>query len=48
MRRKDEVDEEICWRGLPHHGRAKTSARLVGTPFGYACLRAGSEPFGAR
>jgi hypothetical protein len=21
---------------LPHYGRAKTSARLVGTPFGYA------------
>jgi hypothetical protein len=33
---------------LPHYGRAKTSARLVCTPFGYASLRAGFEPFVTR
>jgi hypothetical protein len=33
---------------LSHYGRAKTSARLVCTPFGYAGLRAGFEPFVTR
>jgi hypothetical protein len=33
---------------VAHYGRAKTSARLVGTPFGYASRRAWFEPYVAR
>src|SRR5260221_13521667 len=33
---KGPRDEEIFRHDLAHHGRAKTSALLVGTPFGYA------------
>ena len=41
--------EEICRHDLAHYGsRAKTSARLVGTPFRYASRGAGFEPLAAR
>src|SRR5260221_13116471 len=42
------VDEGICRHDLANYGRAKTSARLVGTPFRYASPRAGVEPNVAR
>ena len=42
------VDEGICRHDLANYGRAKTSARLVGTPFRYASRRAGFEPYVAR
>src|SRR6266446_4075887 len=45
---KARVDEGIYRHDLAHYGRAKTSARLVGTPFGYASRRAGFEPYVAR
>jgi len=48
-RRRDTGKREgICRHDLAHYGRAKTSARLVGTPFGYASRRAGFEPLVAR
>jgi hypothetical protein len=45
---KGRVDEGICRHDLAHYARAKTSARLVGTPFRYASRRAGFEPYVAR
>jgi hypothetical protein len=45
---KGRVDEEICRRDLPPTVGTKTSARLVGTPFGYASPCAGFEPFVTR
>ena len=42
--RKGRVDEGLCRRDLPIT-RAKTSARLVGTPFRYASRCVGFEPF---
>jgi hypothetical protein len=35
----------ISRRDLAHYGRTKTSALLVGTPFGYASRCAGFEPY---
>jgi hypothetical protein len=50
LRRRSDTGkgEGICRHDLAHYGRAKTSARLVGTPFGYASRRAGFEPYVAR
>jgi|GraSoi_2013_60cm_1033757.scaffolds.fasta_scaffold00421_4 hypothetical protein len=45
---KGPRDEEIFRHDLAHYGRAKTSALLVGTPFGYASPCAGFEPYVAR
>jgi hypothetical protein len=47
-REQRRVDEGICRHDLAHYGRAKTSARLVGTPIRYASRRAGFEPYVAR
>jgi hypothetical protein len=41
---KGPGDEEICRHDLAHYGRAKTSALLVGTPFGCASPCDGFEP----
>jgi hypothetical protein len=42
-----DIGECICLDDL-RLSRAKTSARLVGTPFRYASERAGFEPLAAR